>query len=103
MQYWNLVRGVDVTFDPKTPSLEVERLGQRVRITPADVANVEIHRALGRLEYAYLLFFLHDGRVLRLGWLFFFPHEFLEKCFGSVPREVHRHRVPWVKLLPVSS
>lgn len=103
MQYWNLVRGVAVTFDPQTPFFEVEHAGQKVRLIPGDVARVEVHQAQGRLEHGYLLFFLHDGRVLRLPWLFFFLHEFLEKCFGSVPREVYRHRIPWVRPLPVSS
>lgn len=103
MQYWHLVRGVAVTYDPQEPFFEIEQAGRQVRVTPNDLAKIEIHMAQGRLEYGYLLFFLRDGRVLRLAWLFFFLHEFLQKHFASVPTEHHRHRIPWVKPLPVSS
>lgn len=106
MQYWHLVRGVAVTYNPNVSSLEVKRAERHLFITPTVVEKIELHTAHSGAylfaEYEYLLFFLHDGRVVRLSGMFFFEHEFRQKHFGSVPTEHHRHRIPWVKPLPVS-
>ena len=107
MQYWRLVRGIALTFDPNVPSLNVERAGYQFLITPTALERIELHTTLSGAylfaEYEYLLFFLHDGRIVRLSRMFFFEHEFLQKHFGTVPMEYRRHRIPWVKPLPVSS
>ena len=100
-RYWQLLKGVVLTFHPGSKTIHVERYGLQTQLNANTVDQIEHHftdLAGSKLfqGYNYYKFIGFDGRVTVLGsgspFLLYFA---VDDYFKNVPRAGYSHKIPW--------
>lgn len=100
-QYWTITKDKTITLDPTDKSLEVADWDGTVRITAADVEEIEKHApgpSSGKLVagYQYFIFKLKDGRRIYLNHNKSYLDYSIGDYFKTVPSRYVPHKIPWI-------
>ncbi|GAB4005501.1 hypothetical protein GCM10028808_05430 [Spirosoma migulaei] len=101
--YWTITRNVQLTLNPFQPSIHIDSPDQLATLTPDSIDRIELHLRKSDnpkeplYGYGYYLFYQKDGTAVRINNIFFTHYaEFLERFFSHTPRQIIRHRIPWI-------
>ncbi|GAB3895716.1 hypothetical protein GCM10028803_12520 [Larkinella knui] len=100
-QYWLITKGKTITLDPTDKSLEIATSQETVRLTAADVDEVEKHAPglnSGKMVagYQYFIFKLKDGRRVYLNHNKSYLDFAIDDYFKTVPTQRISHKIPWI-------